>query len=287
MIQKEKPDIVDICTPPSTHARLAISAIENGSHVLIEKPLALELPDCDAILDAASRHQRKICVMHNQVFNPAFIKAKKLFLKGAIGDFLGLRIFLSTPVDYMTSKSGHWAHKLPGGVLGETGPHVVYLALAFLKNIQDAEVHARRNLSGYPWSNLDDFRINLIAENGTGSAVLIYGSNQWAADMDIIGTKASLEIDLQTQSVVKKNRYRLSAFSVGVSELSAILQTLGAITLNGLKFVLGRKADAHAVGINSFVESILEGKPSPVSAIDSKEVVRVMQMIAEKIKCIS
>ncbi|MFN2500332.1 MAG: hypothetical protein ABR557_14730, partial [Pyrinomonadaceae bacterium] len=47
-----------------------------------------------------------------------------------------MRIMLSTPTDYMTSREDHWAHKLPGGVIGESGPHIVYMTLAFINPIR-------------------------------------------------------------------------------------------------------------------------------------------------------
>src|ERR1700731_839993 len=53
MLAKEKPDLVDICTPPKTHAKIAIEVIQAGSNVLIEKPMAQTLEECDAIIAAA------------------------------------------------------------------------------------------------------------------------------------------------------------------------------------------------------------------------------------------
>jgi hypothetical protein len=42
-----------------------------------------------------------------------------------------MQVFLSTPTDYITSKSDHWANKLPSGVFGESGPHIIYMTFAF------------------------------------------------------------------------------------------------------------------------------------------------------------
>ncbi|HUB58906.1 MAG TPA: Gfo/Idh/MocA family oxidoreductase, partial [Candidatus Micrarchaeia archaeon] len=127
MISEEKLDAVDICTPPRTHADIAVRSLQAGAHALIEKPMAVSTAECDRILAAAREANRKICVAHSDLFYPSFLKARELLSKGAIGEFRGMRIFLSTPVDYITSKPEHWAHKLPGGVIGETGPHVIYM----------------------------------------------------------------------------------------------------------------------------------------------------------------
>ena len=45
MLVEEVVDVLDICTPPEGHATLAIQAMETGHHVLVEKPLALNLSD--------------------------------------------------------------------------------------------------------------------------------------------------------------------------------------------------------------------------------------------------
>src|SRR4051794_32425364 len=46
MIAREKPDLVDICTPPKTHANIAIQAIQAGCNTLIEKPMAQTVAEC-------------------------------------------------------------------------------------------------------------------------------------------------------------------------------------------------------------------------------------------------
>lgn len=284
MLSENNPDIVDICTPPRTHAGLVIRTIEKGAHLLIEKPMAIELSDCDAMIDTASRYQKKVCIMHNQIFNPAFTRARELVLNGEVGDFLGIEVFLSTPTDYMTAKQEHWAHLLPGGVLGESGPHSIYLALAFLRGIREVNVCAKKLLLEYPWSNFEDFRINLLAQNGIGAITLFYASNQWAAEVDIIGTKGRLKVDLESQSIIKYNRPKLNAFSLGLSMTEMGRQIFGSLLLNSLRYILAKGSDAHAIGIHKFVDSILEDKPFPVTTDDAKEVVRVMKMIVEKLQ---
>ena len=93
MLLKEKPDIVDICTPPQTHSNLAIQALQQGSHVILEKPMASSVSQCDGMIQASVKSDKYIYVVHTQLFNPAFIKARKLLLNGSVGKFLGLQIF--------------------------------------------------------------------------------------------------------------------------------------------------------------------------------------------------
>jgi len=284
LLNTEKPDVVVICTPPQTHAKLAMEAMEHGSHVLLEKPMALNSNDCDLMNEVSVRTKRKICIMHNQIFNPALQRGKKLFLEGMIGDFVGMNLVLSTPVDYMTSIKDHWSHKLPGGVLGETGPHVVYLAKEFIGNIYDVDVFTKKHIPEYSWSNYEDFRIVLMGESGIGTVSLIYASNNWMGKLEIIGSRGTLSVDLQAQTVIKYERTKLKAMTVGLSLLSEVLQLLKEFSLNTMNYFIGKRSDAHSVGVEQFVESILHDKPFPVSGFEGRDNVRVMEMLVDKMK---
>lgn len=195
MLSKEDLDLIDICVPPQVHAPVAVEAIEKGCNVIMEKPMALKTSDCDQMIDAARKHNVKLCVIHNDLFHSPFLKAKKLVADGAIGDFVGMLIFLSTPRWDMIDLKDHWYHKLPGGVIGETGPHMAYMTLAFLNNIRDVGIYAK-NFLGHSWAPFDEFRIELERKNGISSAALSYTSNYWAANIDILGTEAALHLDL-------------------------------------------------------------------------------------------
>ena len=193
MLDTEKPDFVDICTPPRTHADLAVMALEDGAHVLIEKPMAMNVEECDRIIEAAGAAGRQVCIVHSELFYPPLVAARKMVADGEIGDFRGMRIFKSTPVSYMTSIPDHWANRLPGGVIGETGPHAVYLTLAFINPIQDMWVAGKKLTSGYSWLPFDDYRLEMIGENGTSSAVLTYANDHWAAQVDIWGERGDAQ----------------------------------------------------------------------------------------------
>ena len=162
----KNPDLVVICTPPATHKPLAIQAMLSGANVLIEKPMALSGAECDEMIAVGESEDRKIGVMHNQVFNPAIDKARKAMAKPGFGRLLGVRIFLATSTDYMTSIPDHWAHRLPGGVVGETGPHAVYLSQAFLGEVNAASVWKQKLYPEFTWSIAEDVRMSLTCADG-------------------------------------------------------------------------------------------------------------------------
>lgn len=283
MIEKERPDMVDICTPPQTHVRLAVEAMKMGCNVLIEKPMALSVAECDQIVEAKEKYGVKVCVGHSDLFYYPFMEARELVAKGAIGEFRGMRIFLSTPTDYMTSQKEHWAHKLPGGVIGESGPHVVYMTLAFINPVRRVTVDAMKILD-YPWSLYDDYRINLIGDKAISSITMSYTTDQWAARLDILGSRGILTLDLEGMYLINNRRPTLKPVPVALSLLSESGQIVQNLLSKSMKYATGRYDNTHDIIVERFVESIANGTESPVTAEEGREAVRVLNMIVDKLK---
>ncbi|HET9327749.1 MAG TPA: Gfo/Idh/MocA family oxidoreductase [Candidatus Eisenbacteria bacterium] len=283
MLRTEKPDVVDICTPPKTHTPIALQCIEGGAHVLIEKPMCQTEAECDTVMAAAEKAKRKICVGHSDLFYPSFNKGRELFEKGEIGAFRGMRIHLSTPVDYITSKPDHWAHKLPGGVFGESGPHVVYMTLAYISPIRDVQIVGRKMLPEYPWSPYEDYRLNLIGDQGTCTISMIYTTKQWQAEVAVWGTEGTLHMDLETQKLLKIKREELKMVPVALGSLGEVAQTLGSGLETGMDLLTGRYTQTHQEMMRAFFDAIVNDTDSPVPPSQGKESIRVMNMITAKL----
>jgi predicted dehydrogenase len=78
-------DIVDIVTPTNSHAEMAIAAVKNGKHVLCEKPLGLNLKECEQMFAAAQKAKVVHMVCHNYRRIPAIVLAKRMIGEGALG----------------------------------------------------------------------------------------------------------------------------------------------------------------------------------------------------------
>jgi predicted dehydrogenase len=193
-----------------------------------------------------------------------------------------LRILLSTPTDYITSKPDHWANKLPGGVFGESGPHIVYMTLAFINPVVNVSVTAMK-LMEYPWSPFEDYRIDLIGEKPASSVTMNYATKQWAARAEILGDDATLMIDLEAMSLVKYRRQVLKPAQIGMSILSESGQLLKNLAVNGFRYGTGSLRSTHDFIVDGFVNSIIKGADSPVPAEEGRESVRIQNMILEKL----
>jgi predicted dehydrogenase len=78
-------DIIDINTPNDSHAEIAIAAAKAGKNILCEKPLALTVKQCEAMVDAVKKAKVVNMVCHNYRRIPAIAQAKKMIEEGAIG----------------------------------------------------------------------------------------------------------------------------------------------------------------------------------------------------------
>jgi len=78
-------DIVDVCTPTPFHGEHAVMALEAGKHLLLEKPMARTLDECDSIIAATDKAGTTAMVAHVLRFFPEFAQAKRAVDQGSVG----------------------------------------------------------------------------------------------------------------------------------------------------------------------------------------------------------
>jgi len=78
--------VVDICSMPSQHAKQAIAAAQAGKHIILEKPMAMTLADCRAIVKAAEAAKVKGCVCFECRYSNQFLVTKALLDEGLLGE---------------------------------------------------------------------------------------------------------------------------------------------------------------------------------------------------------
>jgi len=286
MLQKEDLDIVDICTPPRTHAPLATEAMEKGCNVLLEKPMAMTSSECDEMIRVSQKNGSKLCVIHNELFRPPMIKARKMVEQGTIGKVLGMQWCRLTHREEYFAKENHWIHKLPGGVLGETGPHGVYTSLAFLKKVKNVEIAAKNNLK-YPWAAFDYFNMTLEGEELISNVIISHASDNYVADVSIFGTEGILKLDMQSMLLMHYQIKETKPVSLALSSLKPARQVIGGVISNAAKMLFSRNALMQVNGttteIEQFVDSVVNDKQPPVTGEEGRETVRVLELLVQKL----
>ena len=92
VLARDDVDLVAICTPPSTHAELAIAALRAGKHVLVEKPMAPSLAECDAMIAAARESGRVLSVVAQNRFRDDLALVKAAVESGLLGPVAAVQV---------------------------------------------------------------------------------------------------------------------------------------------------------------------------------------------------
>jgi predicted dehydrogenase len=127
-------DFVDICTPTSSHLDLTLWALEQGYHVLCEKPVALTAREARRIADASRAAGRVVMPCHQYRYNPVWVQLRKWLAEDAIGRWhlAELRVYRlmadrGTSADPTPWRGLHADAR--GGILLDHGTHLIYQML--------------------------------------------------------------------------------------------------------------------------------------------------------------
>jgi UDP-N-acetyl-2-amino-2-deoxyglucuronate dehydrogenase len=88
MLKETKPDVVVIVTPHPSHPSLAIDCLCAGCHVLVEKPMAIDVASADQMAEEAEKTGRILAINFQHRFRPVIEKAHALIAEGAIGELV-------------------------------------------------------------------------------------------------------------------------------------------------------------------------------------------------------
>ena len=127
MLRREDIDAVVICTPDQLHREMLEEALNAGKHALCEKPMALTLEDCRAMVRAAKASDRKVMVGQICRYTPGFLKAKQMIDAGEIGELFFVETEYAHDYAHIQGLGGWRLDPLRHGFLGG-GCHAVDLA---------------------------------------------------------------------------------------------------------------------------------------------------------------
>src|SRR3984893_2020475 len=99
-IRKVRADMLFDCTIPAAHAEVDTKGLMNGLHVLVEKPLAMNLIDAHHLIDLAAKNHLVHAVIQNRRFHPAVRKIRRLLDQGFIGEITTVNIDFFVPAHF-------------------------------------------------------------------------------------------------------------------------------------------------------------------------------------------
>jgi myo-inositol 2-dehydrogenase / D-chiro-inositol 1-dehydrogenase len=137
MIERSDFDIIDIVTPSHTHRDIALAAMNRGKHVLLEKPMAITLEDCQAITATARDHGVQLAVGHELRLSSQWGEIKKVIDSGVIGQAQYVLVELSRKPYRMGADGWRYDQKRVGSWVLEEPIHFFDLARWYLESSGD------------------------------------------------------------------------------------------------------------------------------------------------------
>ena len=201
-------DVINICVPNGLHAELAIQAIESGHHVVIEKPMALQVQNAERVLQTSLKYQKEVfCVMQNR-YSPPSVWIKQMIDSGRLGKIylVQLNCFWNRDERYYKPGGWHGDACLDGGTLFTQFSHFIDIMYWLFGDIQ----HIQARFADFNHQQLTDFEdsglVTFEFVNG-GMGCLNYSTAVWNKNMEssmlIVAENGSVKIGGQYMNEVE------------------------------------------------------------------------------------
>ena len=256
-------DAVIIVTPDQTHCEITLAALAAGKHVLCEKPMALKLDECKAMVEAAAKASTKMMVGQICRYTPGFVEAKKLIDRGEIGELF----FVETEYahDYEKIDLPWRLDPLRHGFLGG-GCHAVDLARWIAGDPE--EVFAYANHKMLPKYPTDDCTIAVMKfpNNVIGKVFVSTGCKRnYTMRSVFYGSKGTIITD-------NTSPY-MTVFKENLAPGEAIFNDFSQTHVIPIQYPVAINNHNAAGEFNEFADCILNDKPIRTTAIEGAKTV--------------
>ncbi len=279
---REGPDVVHVLTPPSAHAENVIKALKHGCHVMVEKPLATSVEDCDRIAEAAKSADKLVCVDHSLLRDPFVVQALEIVRSGAIGDVVS--------VDHLRSEfyEPYRGGRLPdqyrdgGFPFRDIGVHSLYMLEALLGKVQDATLQLG-SLENDGCPRCKEWRVLAQCERGIGHVYLSWNVSPLQNVFIIHGTQGVIRADIVGMSVTARKKGRLPGAAERIlNSVNEGRRMMTQVTGNVLRVLRKKLLQNHGLQIlvGDFYEAIAAKGDAPVSVSDARNVIDWTERIA-------
>ncbi len=243
-----RPDFVDICTPPSSHAPLIREGLERGLHVLCEKPLVGSLEDLRALAQLAAGTDRVLHTVHNWHHAPIVRHTRALVADGAIGQVTGAtwQTLRTQPAAVADGGAGNWRVDpaiAGGGVLTDHGWHVCYIIHRWVgatPTAVSARLETRRHTH---WPVEDTATLRLRFPDATADVLLTWASDERRNWARLTGTAGTIELADDTLVLHQPGSARRWSFASGLSDGSQHPDWFHSVADRFLAEVTGQASD--------------------------------------------
>jgi predicted dehydrogenase/nucleoside-diphosphate-sugar epimerase len=280
-------DVVHVLTPPDSHVDVALEALSLGCHVLVEKPVATSVEDCERLAAESRSRNLRVCANHFLLGDPWIQRALNLAKAGAIGDVLTVDYLRSS--NYPPYRGGPLPpHYREGGYqFRDLGVHALYLLREFLGGIQDVQADFRTSglKDSDPNIHLDEWRALVRCAKGTGGIQLSWNVKPLQHQLIIQGSRGTLRADLLAMYLTHRRHHRLpKPAERAVNALSESISSPAQLIWNAARFATGRLQPYQGLHnfVGAFYESLATNNVMPAGLEQAREVVYWTEQVARE-----
>ncbi len=284
MLEEQRPDVVHVTTPPTSHYRIALDALQAGTHVLVEKPATATLTELEELAQYANEKQLALVEDYNYVFNHATREISRYVENGDLGQVVHVDVLISLnlfgPGGFADPNVQHPALSLSGGALADFLPHLASLAHRFIGAHQRAHsIWSKRRDSILPYDEM-----HAVVEGAHGTASLGFSATAQpdAFWLRVFGERAQASTNLfETRLTVERLRGGPKPFQPvlnGLAEARAVRRA--AIGTLMRKFRVGPGAyEGLWHLLTGMYEALASGEALPVSVDDVLAINRLVEAL--------
>jgi predicted dehydrogenase len=252
-------DCVSVATPDYAHTEYAVAALQAGKHVLLEKPMAMTLKDCQAIIAARDAGGGKLMINYHNRWYPAFAEARRLIRAGEIGAPVSANFVLSDTISWVL-QSMKWG--------GQSGPewflmsHIADLAFWLLGD--EPATASAMAAEGVLKSKGIQTRDVVKAILGMRKGAIVHLESSWILPASWRNPVNEMWLSVQGET----GRIDVSADQENITVAAREFRT---------PFVL--LATTEELPIRDFITCVVDDRPSPVTGEEGLVVTRAIQAI--------
>lgn len=266
-------EVICICSPNYLHAAHTVAALEAGKHVVVEKPMAMSVAECDAMIAAADAHNRIIFAVKQNRYNPPVAAVKELVQSGRLGKIFMMQVncFWNRSDQYYAQSDWRGSKEKDGGCLFTQFSHFIDI-LYYLNGPLESASGVLTNFAHQHNTEFEDTGSFILkAANG---AVINFNFSTCAYEKNMEG---SITI-LAERGTLKIGGQYLNTLEYQCIEGEALPQINIVAKENDYGLYKGSMSN-HDKVIQNVVDVLNHNHEVMTGAAEGKEVIRMIEMM--------
>jgi predicted dehydrogenase len=269
-------DVVSILTPTGYHAKHVIDLSRYGKHIVVEKPMALRVKDCEEMIRACRRNRCRLFVIKQNRFNLAVQAVRRAMNEGRFGKMVmgTVRVRWTRDQRYYQQDNWHGTWALDGGVMSQQASHHLDLLQWFMGPVETIQCQSATRLMDI---EVEDTSVAIMKFSsgalGAFEATVATRPKDLEASLSLLGEKGSVIIGGHAV-----NHILHWQFCEERPEDEEIIRSQSQDVPN----VYGH---GHTPYLRNVIEAITQGKPGLVEGEEGRKNIQILTALYESAAC--